>query len=107
MKPRRYQIEWTRKAIEMLKRVSPRPIQKEVFERASGLKKDPKRGVALQRDLAGYYSLPAGQDRYRIVYTIDADEEIVVIHAVGRRAPGKESDVYEVARRILKAKLLE
>ena len=107
MKPRPYRIEWTRKAKEMLKRVSPRPIRKEVFEQASGLKVDPERGMALQRDLAGYHSIHAGQDRHRIIYTIDAGERIVVIHAVGRRAAGKESDIYEIARKLLKAKLLE
>jgi mRNA interferase RelE/StbE len=55
------------------------------------------RGKPLRDELAGYYSLRAGD--YRIIYEIE--EDTVWIYGAGLRKEGDRDDIYERARRWL------
>lgn len=51
--------------------------------------KEPFMGKNLERELSGYRSLRAG--RFRIIYRLNDEEQIIEIHFIGRR-----KDVYEL-----------
>lgn len=56
-----------------------------------------ERGQPLRNELAGYYSLRAGD--YRIIYEIEG--KVVWIYGAGLRKEGDRDDIYERARRWL------
>jgi mRNA interferase RelE/StbE len=57
--------------------------------RLDRLQNEPFSGKNLERELSGYRSLRAG--RFRIIYRLNEEKEIIEIHYVGRR-----KDVYEL-----------
>jgi mRNA interferase RelE/StbE len=103
-----YQIEFTQSASEMLKAIRDRRIRQKIAERISGLATDPeKQGKELAAELDGYRSLRAAGQRYRIIYRIDGDKVIVVVVAVGIRKEGDKKDIYTLAKKLFRARLLE
>jgi len=58
------------------------------------LKEDPYVGKVLERELSGYYSLR--MKRFRVIYEIIHQFNIIRIHYVGHR-----KDIYEVFREFL------
>ncbi len=59
-----------------------------------GLRRNPYTGKDLQEELFGFKSLRL--KRYRVIYTVNEEENYIEIYYVGRR-----SDVYEQFRRLL------
>lgn len=59
-----------------------------------GLRRNPYTGKDLQEELSGFKSLRL--KRYRVIYTVNEEENYIEIYYVGRR-----SDVYEQFRRLL------
>jgi len=57
-------------------------------------------------ELAGFRSVRAAGQRYRIVYRVERRETTVLIVAVGRRRSGDKGDIYELARKLLRQGLL-
>ena len=57
-------------------------------------------------ELAGFRSIRAVGQRYRIVYRVERRGVTVLIVAVGGRRSGDKSDVYELARELLRQRLL-
>jgi mRNA interferase RelE/StbE len=55
---------------------------------------------------AGYRSLRAVGQRYRILYKVEAHRVIVSIVALGIRKDGDKADVYELAKRPVRLGLL-
>lgn len=103
-----YTIEITPSALEMLKNVQDRRIRQKITERIDGLANDAeKQGKELAAELEGYRSLRAVGQRYRIIYRIDGDKVIVVVVAVGIRKEGDKKDIYTLAKKLIKARLLE
>src|SRR5262245_54286179 len=51
-------------------------------------------------ELAGFRSLRAVGQRYRIVYRVERREVTVLLVAVGRRRSGEKGDMYELARKL-------
>ena len=66
-----------------------------------------KQGKALIGELGGYRSLRAVGQRYRIIYRVDADNALVLIVALGIRKAGSKKDVYALARKLLRLRLVE
>ncbi len=66
-----------------------------------------KQGKALTGDLAGYRSIRAVGLRYRILYCVEREDVVVLILAVGIRKQGSRSDLYYLAKKLLRLKLLE
>jgi mRNA interferase RelE/StbE len=92
----------------MLEGISDQRVREQIVERAEKLTDDPeKQGKALLGELAGLRSLRASGQRYRIIYKVDRGRVLVLIVAVGMRKQGSRSDVYELAQKLLRARLIE
>ena len=86
----------------MVEKVTDRRVRKSILDRADTLAADPARkGKALIGELAGYRSLRAVGQRYRIVYQIDESSKVVHIVAAALRRQGNRRDVYELLARVL------
>ncbi len=71
------------------------PENKKLLKQALiGLRRNPYTGKDLQEELFGFKSLRL--KRYRVIYTVNEEENYIEIYYVGRR-----SDVYEQFRRLL------
>ena len=62
-----------------------------IRESLKRLADNPYTGKRLERELSGYFSLRA--KRYRIIYKINEEEQIIEIHYVGHR-----KDIYQLFR---------
>ena len=88
--------------------VSDRRIQKLLIERAERLADEPeKQGSPLTSTLTGYRDCRAAGQRYRIIYRIEEDENVVIVAAIGIRRDGARKDIYALARRLVRQGLLD
>ncbi len=102
-----YQILIQPIARKMLVDIADRRILRIIRERIDGLKYDPeKQGKPLAGDFAGYRSIRAAGQRYRIIYRVERHRVTIEIVAVGIRKEGDRRDIYETARRLLKLGLV-
>lgn len=93
--------------MRMLVDISDRRIREKIGERINGLSTEPeKQGKPLLDELAGYRSLRAVGQRYRIIYRIDKGNVVSVV-AIGIRKEGDRSDIYSSAKKIIKLWKLE
>ena len=91
----------------MLKGVTDRRIRRQIVQTVSGLNENPEnKGKLLMGELAGYRSLRAAGQRYRVIYKIEKEQVIVVVVAVGRRKEGDPRDIYSLARKLFEQKLV-
>ena len=98
----------TPEAEKQLSAISDRRIQQNIVKTMRRLAHDPdKQGRALTEELAGYRSVRAVGQRYRIIYRVVESKVIVYIVLVGLRKEGAKKDVYEIAKRLLQQGLLE
>ncbi len=103
-----YQIRLAPSAFQLLRDIADRRVQVKLQEAIDGLKKEPaKQGKALTGDLGGYRSLRAVGQRYRIIYRVDASKALVLIVALGIRKEGSKKDIYALARKLLRLRLVE
>jgi len=58
-------------------------------------------------ELAGYHSLRAVGQRYRIIYKVKEEEVLVVVVTLGIRKEGDKKDVYELAKKLIRLGLLD
>jgi mRNA interferase RelE/StbE len=92
----------------MLEAITDRRVRRKVRERIDGLAQNPdQQGKPLLGELAGYRTLRAVGQRHRIVYRTDRGRVLVVVVAVGLRKAGDRGDVYALARKLLRLRLLE
>jgi len=86
----------------MIERVTDRRVRKGLLDRADTLVAEPgRKGKALVGELAGYRSIRAVGQRYRIVYRVDEPSAVVHIVAAALRRQGNRRDVYELLTRAL------
>ena len=103
-----WSIELTATAAEMLGKIKDRRIQLAIRDRIDGLKIEPdKQGYALTAELAGYRSLRAVGQRYRIIYRMDKNRIIVLVVAAGIRKDGDKGDIYALAEKLFRSGLLK
>jgi mRNA interferase RelE/StbE len=103
-----YKIELTLQARRMLKDISDRRVREKIQKRIDDLAHEPeKQGKPLVDEMEGYRSLRAVGQRYRIIYSVQREEVIVYVMAVGLRKHGSKSDVYELAKKLIRLGLLE
>ena len=101
-------IELTATAANMLATIADRRIQRKIKERIDQLARDPeKQGKALTDDLTGYRSLRAVGQRYRIIYKVQDKRVVVFVVAVGIRHEGSRRDIYALAKKLIRLRLLE
>ncbi len=92
----------------MLQEVRDRRMREKLSERIDGLAHEPeKQGKALTGDLAGYRSLRAVGQRYRIIYRVEKNRVVVLVLAVGVRKEGSKADIYALAQKLLRLRLIE
>lgn len=94
-------------ALEMLEGINDRRIRSQVAQTVSGLSEDPEnKGRPLMGEMAGFRSLRAAGQRYRVIYKIEKEQVIVVVVATGRRKEGDRKDIYSLARKLFEQKLI-
>ena len=103
---RAFAIRWTETALKLVEAIPDRRIRRLISHRADELAKVPEQqGKPLIGELAGFRSVRAVGQRYRIGYRVER-REIVVIVAAGRRRSADKSDIYELAKKLLRQGLL-
>ena len=104
----KYSIEITPTALAMLKRITDNRVRASLIKRIDGLSVDPeKQGKPLTGELSGLRSIRTTSQRYRIIYKIINERIVVVILAAGIRKEGDKKDIYILAKKLLKLKLVE
>jgi mRNA interferase RelE/StbE len=92
----------------MVGAITDRRTPERVRDRIDGLAVDPElQGKALLGELKGHRSLRAAGQRFRIVYRVHRAHVEVLVVAIGRRAEGSREDIYRLAQRLLRLRLLE
>lgn len=95
-------------AVEALSKIKDRRIQIQLQNAFQRLQQHPEQvGKPLAGELAGYRSLRAVNQEFRIIYRVNRDEVEVLVVAIGRRKEGDRDDVYQLAKRWLQRGLLE
>jgi mRNA interferase RelE/StbE len=103
-----YHIKWTQTALEMVEAIPDRRIRGQIIARVEELAKAPETlGKPLIGELAGYRAVRAIGQRYRIIYKVERQMITILVVAVGRRKEGDKKDIYELARRLLRQRLLK
>jgi len=91
----------------MLEEIQDRRVREKIRDRVDGLVEEPeKQGKPLTGELAGYRSLRAVGQRYRIIYRIEEGKVLVLVMALGIRKEGSGKDIYALARKLLRLRLL-
>ncbi|MHB9112364.1 MAG: type II toxin-antitoxin system RelE family toxin [Thermoleophilia bacterium] len=108
MSGRRYRIIWSARARNMLTEIPDRRIQEKILDRVRSLSSEPeKQGKPLIGELAGYRSLRAVGQRYRIIFKIEEGKVLVLVVALGIRKAASKKDVYDLAKKLVKLGLVE
>ncbi|MEK6725927.1 MAG: type II toxin-antitoxin system RelE/ParE family toxin [Deltaproteobacteria bacterium] len=108
MKALKYHVLWSNEAKKMLRSIPDKRIQAKIIERGEELAVDPeKQGKALVDDLSDFRSVRTVGQRYRILYKIENEKVIVFIIAVGIRKEGSKSDIYNLAKKLLRLGLVK
>ena len=99
----RYSIFLTSKVKKQLAEVTDQRVLSKLKQVISGLEIEPEQqGKALAGDLAGFRSIRAVGQRYRILYKVHSDQIEVLVVLVGLRKDGDRSDIYVLAKRLLR-----
>ena len=92
----------------MLAEIRDRRIRRQILTRLHTLQQHAKSiGKPLIGELAGCYSLRVAAQRYRVIYTAADDTLVVLVIAIGIRRAGRRSDIYEIARRLIRNRLVD
>ncbi len=91
----KFQVRLTEDALVMLEEIQDRRVRVKVFDCIRKLGEDPgKQGKPLVDELAGFRSVRAVGQRYRIVYKVRGDLVEVLVVGAGLRKEGSKSDIY-------------
>ena len=102
-----WMIRFTLPARKQLAAIGDKRIRESISKRINGLEHDPeKQGKLLTDELAGYRSIRAVGQRYRIIYKIEAERVIVIVVTVGMRKEKDKKDAYELAKKLARLGLL-
>lgn len=103
-----YQIILTPTALKMLGTIADRRVRELIRDRIDGLTQEPeKQGTPLLKELAGSRSLRGVGQRYRIIYRVDREKIVVLVAGVGLRKEGDQQDIYALAKKLIRLRLLE
>ena len=94
-------------ALTAVAAISDRRIREKIRERIDGLAHEPdQQGKPLTGELVGYRSLRAVGQRYRMIYHVERQRVLVLILMVGLRKQGDRADVYRLAQKLIRLKLV-
>jgi mRNA interferase RelE/StbE len=104
----RWHIKLTLPALKQLVAIKDTRVRESIGRRINALENDPERqGKSLSDELAGYRSIRAVGQRYRILYKLEEEQVIVMVVALGIRKQGDKKDVYELAKKLARLGLLD
>lgn len=104
---KKYSIEITELALEMLKSIKDTRIKKKIVETIDSLEYEPeKKGKPMIDELIGFKSIRSVGQRYRILYQIDNEKIIVFVVALGIRKEGDKKDIYSLAKKLIQQGLI-
>jgi mRNA interferase RelE/StbE len=102
-----YRVDILPAAQDMVLKISDRRIQEKLLEKMTALAADPElQGKPLGDDLAGYRSIRAVGQRYRVIYRVERSTVVVMVVAAGIRKEGSREDIYRVASKLIRLGLL-
>lgn len=102
-----WRIVITPTALQMLADIADRRIRDKIISVINRLAEEPeKQGKPLLGELSGLRSIRAVSQRYRVLYAIKEKEIIVVVVAVGIRRSGAKDDIYALAKKLFRLKLI-
>ncbi|HSW58680.1 MAG TPA: type II toxin-antitoxin system RelE/ParE family toxin [Dehalococcoidales bacterium] len=102
-----FQIEITPTALEALGSVTDRRTRSAIVRRIDALGDEPEKlGKPLRGWLAGFLSVRAAGQRYRVVYRVDIARKRVLVYMVGLRREGSRKDVYALAEQLVQRGLI-
>ncbi len=88
-------------AEQLLAAIKDTRIKQNISKRISRLENDPeKQGKPLSDELAGFRSIRAIGQRYRIIYKLEAERVVVIVVTLGIRKEGDKKDVYELTKKL-------
>jgi mRNA interferase RelE/StbE len=103
----KYRILITSTCLTLIDKIPDKKIQQTILNRIKKLSDEPdKQGKKLVKDLSGFRSVHAA-GRYRILYKIDKKTVIIYVLAAGIRKEGDKKDIYQIAKKLLNAGLLD
>ena len=101
-------IRLTLPAKKQLAAISDKRIRESISKRINSLENDPgKQGKLLTDELAGYRSIRAVGQRYRIIYKVEAERVIVLLVTIGIRKEKDKKAAYELAKKLARLGLLD
>jgi mRNA interferase RelE/StbE len=104
----RWNIKLTLPALKQLAAIQDTRVRGSIVKRINALENNPdEQGKPLSDELAGYRSIRAVGQRYRILYKLEEEEVIVAVVALGIRKAGDKKDVYELAKKLARLGLLD
>ena len=102
-----YRIVFTPTAVRLLEDMTDRRIREQIRDRINGLAHEPEQqGKPLREELAGFRSLRTVGQRYRIIYRVDRGRVLVIVVAVGLRKEGDRHDIYRLAQKLVRLRLI-
>lgn len=102
-----WQIMFTPEAQAMMDAIKDRRVKEKIRERIDKLAQEPlKQGKPLGAELTDLYSVRAAGQRYRIIYSLDGEKILILIVGVGIRREGSKSDIYALAKKLMRLGLL-
>lgn len=103
-----YHIVVTPAVLTILDQIRDLRIRDQLQKKIDGLVYEPeKQGKPLAGELAGLRSIRAVGQRYRILYRVERSKILVMIITLGVRKEGDKKDVYELAKKLIRLKLIK
>ena len=97
-----YRVVVTEDVEKLLAAVRDKRELKLLLARIEKLSENPEQqGKPLSGSLAGYRSIRAVGQRYRIIYWVEEEAVMVVVASLGRRKDGDRKDVYQLAQKLI------
>ena len=104
----KWEIKLTVPAQKQFSAITDKRIQENMNKRRSKVANNPEwQGKALDKELAGYRSIRAVGQRYRIIYKLEAERVVVVVVTIGIRKDKDKKDAYELAKKLARLGLLK
>jgi len=105
---KRWRVKVLPVAKKQLAAIKDRRIQAGLRSSLKRLEYEPElKGKPMIDELAGYYSLRAVGQRYRIIYKVKEEQVLVVVVTVGIRKEGDKKDAYGLAKKLIRLGLLD
>jgi mRNA interferase RelE/StbE len=104
---KRWAVGLAKQARKQLAEIADSRIRKHISKRIDRLEYEPeKQGKPLKDELAGFRSVRAVGQRYRIIYRIEEERVLVLVVMVGIRKEGDKNDAYAQAIKLARLGLL-